>query len=369
MPAFATPDGTERFAARFAGRLAGPSLRTTHGLRLSSLGIGTYLGEPDAATDQAYTDAVVAAVSGGINVIDSAVNYRLQRSERSIAAALQTLQAAGFARDELLLCTKGGFLTPDGEMPPDPAAYFSREYLHPGILRREDIAAGCHAMAPRFLADQLDRSLRNLAVPCIDVYYLHNPETQLSEIARDEFNRRLRSAFAFLESAVEAGKIRCYGLATWNAFRQGQDAPDFLSLADLESLARQVAGDRHHLRFVQLPFNLAMTQALTLANQTLGQELLPMVEVARALDITLVASAALFQARLTRRLPAFIGHRLGLETDALRALQFARSAPGITTALVGMSRVAHVLENLQLLRVPPSPAELILQLFERSSPA
>lgn len=51
---------------------------------MSSVGIGTYLGEPDEATDQAYTAAVTRAVELSANVIDTAINYRFQRSERSI---------------------------------------------------------------------------------------------------------------------------------------------------------------------------------------------------------------------------------------------------------------------------------------------
>ena len=74
MPAFATPEGTRRYAARFTDRAAAGFFRLQRELSLSSLGIGTYLGEPDSPTDQAYTDAVVASVSGGINVLDSAIN-------------------------------------------------------------------------------------------------------------------------------------------------------------------------------------------------------------------------------------------------------------------------------------------------------
>ena len=197
IQAFATPEGTRRYAARFVDRAATGAFRVQQELLLSSLGIGTYLGESDSATDQSYTDAVIAAVSGGINVIDSAINYRFQRSERSVGAALRKLFAAGIAREELVLCTKGGFLTPDGEMPADPSAYFSREYIQAGILRPEDVAGGCHAMSPRYLEDQLSRSLHNLGVECIDVYYLHNPETQLSEVRREEFSRRVRAALSF----------------------------------------------------------------------------------------------------------------------------------------------------------------------------
>src|ERR1700722_13254811 len=189
----ATAQGTLRYAARFQGRSAPGHFREIPGGQvLSSIGIGTYLGEPDPRTDNGYAQAVVAAVEGGINVIDSAINYRFQRSERSIGAALGELSPRGFGRDEIVICTKGGFLTPDGEMPADAASYFQQEYLRPGILRAEDVAAGCHAMSPSFLANQLDRSRANLNLDCVDIYYLHNPETQLGAVPREEFMRRLR---------------------------------------------------------------------------------------------------------------------------------------------------------------------------------
>ena len=380
MASFATAEGTRRYAARFDGRPSASlraSAATGHfreqpaaaGLVMSSLGIGTYLGNLDAGTDQAYTDAVVAAVSGGINVIDSAINYRFQRSERSIGAALKQLAALGYARDELLLCTKGGYLTPDGEMPADPSDYFFREYIEKGIFRAQDIAAGCHCMTPRYLEDQLERSLRNLGVECIDVYYLHNPETQLGAVPREEFTRRVRAAFEVLESVVSAGKIRFYGMATWNAFRQAENAPEAIALGEMVTLASEVAGPSHHFRLVQLPYNLAMTEALTRSNQPVNGRCLPMIEAAHALGITLVGSASLLQGQAARNLPGSIAEALGLDNDVHRALQFARSSPGITTALVGMSRVEHVRANLKLVGVAPASAEQFAKLFERGESA
>src|SRR5579862_1393570 len=366
MPGRATAQGTLRYAARFQGRTAAGHFREIPGgLLFSSLGIGTYLGEPDIAADKSYAGAVVAAIEGGINVVDSAINYRLQRSERSIGAALKELAAKGFARDEIVLCTKAGFLTPDGEMPDDANEYFAREYLERGIFRPEDIAAGCHCMTPRYLADQLDRSLRNLGVECVDVFYLHNPETQLSEISRDELKKRIREAFVFLESQVSSGKIGAYGLATWNAFREESKAPGYLSLAEIEELAHEVGGSSHHFRFVQLPVNLAMPEALIRPNQVVQGKTLAMVQAARALGITLVSSAALLQGQLTRNLPAYIGAALGLQKNSEQALQFARSVPGITTALVGMSRVDHVHANLALVGMEPAPRDQFLKLFEQ----
>lgn len=369
MPTFATPEGTTRYAQRFAGRAADGHFRERSGLLLSSIGIGTYLGEPDTATDRSYTDAVVAAVSSGVNVLDSAINYRFQRSERSIGAALQQLAAAGISRDEIFLCTKGGFLTPDGAVPADPRAYFMEEYIRPGIFRPEEIAGGGHCMAPRYLENQLQRSLRNLGVDCVDVYYVHNPEAQLATVPRAEFLSRLRVTFEYLESAAAAGMIRAYGAATWNGFRQDPEHPEYLSLHDMVSAAREVAGETHRFRFVQLPFNLAMTEALSRPNQLLHDGNVTLVEAAQGFGISVIASASLLQGQVARNLPPFVGNVLGLGSDLLNALQFARSCPGITTALVGMSRREHVESNLQLVRIPPAPIENYLKLFERSEEA
>jgi aryl-alcohol dehydrogenase-like predicted oxidoreductase len=361
----ATAEGTLRYAARFQGRAAAGHFREiTSGLVLSSIGVGTYLGDPDEATDRGYADSVVAAVEGGINVIDSAINYRFQRSERSIGAALRGLAAKGISRREVVVCTKAGFLTPDGEMPDDANDYFASEFLARGVFRPEEIAAGCHCMAPAYLADQIDRSRRNLGVETIDVFYLHNPETQLGEVPRGEFNRRISAAFEFLEGAVKERKIGAYGLATWNAFREDPKAQGYLSLDEVTSMARNVGGENHRLRFVQLPFNLAMPEALTRPNQTVGGKSVPILTAARALGVTIVASASLLQGQLVRNLPPFVREALGLKTNSELALQFARSVPGLTTALVGTSRLEHVRANLALVGVEPASREQFMKLFE-----
>src|SRR6266852_7038212 len=129
MSTSATAEGTARYAKRFAGIAAPRHFREAHGLAISSLGIGTYLGQPDDKTDGNYAVSVMAAVENGINIVDAAINYRFQRSERSIGSALKQLAQKGFAREEFILCTKGGYLTPAGSMPSDPNEYFYREYI------------------------------------------------------------------------------------------------------------------------------------------------------------------------------------------------------------------------------------------------
>ena len=75
------------------------------------------------------------------------------------------------------------------------------------------------------------------------------------------------------------------------------------------------------------------------------------------MGVTVVVSAPLLQARLLGRLPETLRARFDPRlSDAGRAVQFARSAPGVTAALVGMSSSAHVEENLALTQMPPLDA-------------
>ena len=135
-------------------------------------------------------------------------------------------------------------------------------------------------------------------------------------------------------------------------------------LEEMAGIAEEIAGPAHHFRFVQLPFNLAMPEALTRPNQMIDGKLVPMVQAARKLGISLITSAALLQGQLAKNLPPFVASALGSKENSTLALQFARSVPGLTTALVGMSQVAHVNKNLSLIGVEPASREQFLKLFE-----
>ena len=338
FPGFATSVGTERFASRFASERSAQFYRAAQNFTVSSVGIGTYLGSMDEATDASYIRAIRGALAGGINFIDTSLNYRHQRSERAIANAISTwVRDDGGARDEVVVCTKAGYLVPDA--------------IPTNLLRRDDVVGGMHCLAPRFLSDQLERSRRNLGLETIDVFYLHNPETQLNYVSEDVFYGRIRSAFELLEHLVTGGEIQFYGAATWDGFRRAGKAGS-LSLERLNSIAREAGGDLHHFRFIQLPVNLAMTE---------GRAVL---ELAPKLGITVVASASLLQARLSRGLPDEIAESLpGTTTDAQRAIQFTRSTPGVTVALVGMSKPEHVEENLRIARIPPVAPDRFTRVF------
>jgi aryl-alcohol dehydrogenase-like predicted oxidoreductase len=307
----ATPQGTARYRERFAEK----DFREQQGLVLSAIGIGTYLGDANEETDVNYTEAVVRAVQLGCNVIDTAANYRFQRSERSIGRALKLLTTEhGFAREELVICTKGGYLPFDGAPPRNVREYVNETFVKPGIASFDDIVGGMHCMTPAYLQNQLDQSLRNMGIECVDVYYIPNPESLLGHVSEQEFYSRLKLAFERLEQNRREGKLAHYGVATWNGFR----VPPYHSLSRMIEAAREAGGDDHAFRFIQLPFNVAMREGISV------------IEEAQRLGVTVMTSASMLQGRI----------------DPQTALRFNLSTPGITTALIGMSRVEHVEENL-----------------------
>jgi len=352
----ASAAATAAYAARWRDEYVPDFHRTTRtGLTASSLALGTYLGESDAATDAAYAETVRHAVTHGMNLVDTAINYRSQRAERTIGRALGELFATNAVqREEVVLCTKGGYIPLDEVPPPTREAYqqyLEREYLAPGILQPGEIVGGAHSLAPKFIGDQVQRSLRNLGVDAVDYFYLHNPEQQLSAVAPDELYARVRAAFEMLESCVAAGKIGAYGCATWNGLRLPAESQGHLSLFRLEEAAREVAGERHHFRIVQLPLSLGMSEAVRVSTQRDAKgRLITVVQAAERLGLDVVASAPLIQGKLTQDLPDSVRQMFPGATDAQRALAFTRSAPGVTAVAVGTRQRAHLEENLSALR-------------------
>ncbi len=331
----ATAAGTARFHTRHAAAVVADHVRRLGDLSLSSVGLGSYLAPPDDATDARYEAAVARSLALGVNVVDAAIVYRNQRSERAIGRALRVAAAAGVARDEIVVATKAGFLGFDGHRPPDPRAYFQRAIVDAGLAGWDEIAAGCHCLAPRFLVDQLARSRANLGVETIDIYYLHNPETQLDDVDRATLLSRMRSGFEVLERARADGAIARYGVATWFGFRALPDARPHLDLAELVALARQVGGDRHGFEVVQVPLNRTMPEAAEAPTQA-GRSLLA---AARDLGLYVMSSASIMQGKLAPDPAA-----------ARAALDWTRTRPGLGTALVGTSSAEHVEHNAAVFR-------------------
>lgn len=343
----ATSTGTDRYRERFEDEFGARYFQALDDWSLSSVGAGTYLGDPTDDVDAQYHEALVTALESGINVIDTAINYRCQRSERVVGRAVAD---AAVDRDEVLVTTKGGYLPFDGSPPEDVDAYVQSTFVEPGLVDPEDLATGLHCLSPEFIEHQLDRSLTNLGLETIDLYYLHNPETQLEARSHSEVYDQIEAAFTRLEKRVAAGDIRRYGLATWEAFRVSADAEPYLSLPEILSRARaaaEAAGhSQTHLGALQIPFNPLMAEVFTVRAHGADEDRTNALDFARDAGLSVFASATLAQGEVVEKMPDEVAVWFHGDTTVQRAINFARSAPAVTCALVGMRSTAHVEENV-----------------------
>jgi aryl-alcohol dehydrogenase-like predicted oxidoreductase len=371
IPGRATPEGTRRFAARFPD-LPG-HFRSPDRLSVSSFGLGTRAGEIGGVDDLLYRQALPELLAGGVNLFDTALSDRMQTSERALGAALaRALREGVAARDEIVVVTRGGLLTPD----PDHARSASEArrnlvatYIETGLVPPERIAGGALCLEPAFLRDQIERSRRNLRLATLDVWCLEQPELALREFGGQQFQHVMCRAFEALEQAVRDGQIAAYGLCTWDGFLRPHTDPGHLSLLDLFQWALDVGGADHHLRAIQLPYSLAMAEALRLPSQ-LGPAggIAAVLSALHGTGSLVLASAPLAQGRAFGRLPDYLRECLpGARSDAQLCLQFARSSPGVTSAIVGMRDATHVEQNLALARVPVASAEAIEMIFKRAA--
>lgn len=362
----ATKAATWAYRDRFHEAFARTYFRRFADCLVSSIGIGTYLGEPTAAVDERYHDAIVEALESGINVVDTAVNYRNQRSERIVGEAIVD---ADIDRDAVMVSTKGGFVPFDGSRPADPSAYVSEQFLDTGLVDAESIVRG-NCIAPAFIEWSLDRSLENLGVDSIDLYYVHNPETQLERFDRETVYDTLEETFTRLERRAAAGDIRHYGVATWQCFRVPKTADQYLSLPEVVRRARS-ASDRAgtngtHFRAIQLPFNVHMADAFTVEAHDGPDGPQSALGFANDAGLDVFTSASILQGDLADEgaIPDAVDSMLSGETPAQRALNFARSAPGVTCSLVGTGSPNHVAENVAAGTFEPMGANAFDSVFE-----
>jgi aryl-alcohol dehydrogenase-like predicted oxidoreductase len=365
---YATSNGTLAFSTKHQNANQ-KNFRKIHGLTLSNVGVGTYLGNPDAKTDELVKNAVKESILAGINVIDTAINYRSQKAERAVGKAISELINEGkINRNEIFVSTKNGYVTNDGDIKEEFWQYVNREYVSKGVIQANDISSGYHCMTVPYLNDQLERSRKNLGLECIDLMYLHNAvEGQIQDITKEQFMKNLHKAFEFFESKRRENKIKFYGLATWECFRVQQDNPQFLQLSEVMQLAQNAGGQEHGFRFIQLPYNMYLDQALMIKNQSFDGKIDSILQAAKHYEIGVFTSVPLMQGKLLS--PGVIPEFDGLK-PSLRALQFTRSTPGVLSPLVGHKSEQNVKENLTIMKIPALSQvefEMLIQKLTKSN--
>jgi aryl-alcohol dehydrogenase-like predicted oxidoreductase len=356
LDGYARQEGTKKYLQHAVSQgIPGAHFRSFDGLYLSSIGMGTYLGQPTEEDDQAVEKAVYDSVkSGAVNVIDTAINYRAMKSEKSIGRAiLKLVKDEVISRDEVFISTKNGYITNDGDYPNiDVMEYVTRMYIQTEVMNAEDISSGYNVMNPNYLAKCIEKSLLNMRISTVDLVYLHNAfESWNRDVSREKFTEMLLKVFEVYEKYRSKNKIRYYGMATWTCFRVPPDSPEYLSLEQVVKYAESVGGRNHGFRFIQLPYNLAYSEALLLRNQTVGSEKnLTILQAATKLNIGIFTSIPLFQGRLLHGdVPSY-----GNVNDPIsKLIQIIRSSPAVIAPLIGQKKPEHVEENLKIANIPP----------------
>ena len=362
---FATAEGTYRYVNYASSEKSIPQshFRIFDNLNLSSIGMGTYLGDITDYEDEAIENATYESIkSGAINVIDTAINYRAMKSEKSIGRALSRLiMDRVISRDQVFISTKNGYITNDGDFQSiGMMEYMQKMYITPGLINQGDISSGYNVLNPTYIARCIDRSLYNMKLSTIDLVYVHNPfESWYQDVTREEFMEMLRKVFQVYEKYRSRNKIRYYGMATWTCFRVPNDSNEYLSLEEVVKLAVSVnEGDsnNHGFRFIQLPYNLAYSEPLLLKNQNVGNEKnLSILEAASKLKIGVFTSIPLFQGRLLRaNIPSYSEN---LTDSVAKLVQVIRSTPTVIAPLIGQKKPEHVEQNLKIANVPPMSIE------------
>jgi aryl-alcohol dehydrogenase-like predicted oxidoreductase/nucleoside-diphosphate-sugar epimerase len=329
------------------------SFKTFNGLTVSGIGIGTWMGALSSDVDHQYIETMTHAGCRGINVFDTAINYRHMKAERCVGAALRRLESAGLSRNNFFVSSKGGYVSHDADDRRHADEYLRQEYVGTGLLSEDELSRRHAALNPRFIAQQIDQSLHNMGLETIDLYYLHNPEEATCLLETDQLFQRLVELFAVLEGTVRAGKIGCYGLATWDGLRVAPSDAKHLPLELACAAAGAAAGsERHHLAAVQMPFNPVMHEAYTTATQSVKGQLYPALVAAGKLGLYTFTSASVMQGgSINEETKAkFTAESKGLSLPS-SVLQSVRGCPAVGTALAGMRQIAHVEDAIAALSI------------------
>ncbi len=350
---FATLEDTYNFAKKFSNY---KEFYIKHNdLVFSKLGLGTFVKEPYKEENYVfhYIEAVKEAIRSGINLIDTASNYRYSQSEKEIGEALKEL-GDEVKREELIICSKGGFIQLDYPFPQNPYTWIKENVVDAGLANEADIELDQHCMTPEFLEWSCKRSLKNLGVEQLDIYFLHNPEMQILKLGKKNFYKQIEKVFEKFENLVDDGLFKSYGVAVWNGFTAENE--ELISLEKLVEIAKKVGGDDHRFKYIQLPFNMGKTTAYTVLTQKVNNEKCSVINAAHKLGIGVISSSSLLQMNLFQKsfsaeTGVILDGTMTLKSDVQLALQYVRSTPGIVSSLFGSKVPVHIKENCEISKV------------------
>ncbi|KAJ3183849.1 hypothetical protein HDU87_005965 [Geranomyces variabilis] len=235
----ATEEGTRLFADRFPA-VAKVKVQKT-GWTLSGAGFGGYRVNTNVP---AHAQALSAAFSSGINVVDTSGHFENGDSERLIGAVLdEKIRKGELTRESVVLMTKAGYLVD----PSNPRYDFEHAVVADRIA---------HSIAPEYLEREITASLARLGVEKIDIFMLNNPERLLLD-KRFELPRVYESiarAAEHLDTEVKRGRISGYGLCSNSV--HNRSAQDHISFPQILASMEQARANHANFLAIEYPFNV-----------------------------------------------------------------------------------------------------------------
>lgn len=304
---------------------------------LSRLGLGTHLGDITPEFCQKQQDSIRYALCHGINIIDTAINYRGNIAERDVGNAISELIRTGLRqREDIFVASKAGLLYGDIAEKRNPKKYFE-EILEPAGIPWSDYSEtnGLYqTLNPKHFEIALEKSLNNLQLETLDTHYIHIPEITFANCDDDLFYRQLETLFAWYEEKIAAGKLRSYGMALEFVTMKPEETKWNFSMERVNELAKKAGGGHSNLRFIQLPYSTLYPSALTHKTQKIGRQDMSMIEACHTLGLTVVGS-----------MPYAMGHGFDRFTVS-EMLRFALD--GVDIVNVGSCNIEHISEAIQV---------------------
>jgi aryl-alcohol dehydrogenase-like predicted oxidoreductase len=285
----ATNEGTKRFKDSFK-EFSDDFFNLSENLYFSSLGVGSFV--PEAYREENYTfsfkDSIKEAIANGVNVIDTAPNYRYQQSHREIAEAIKESEVS---RESLIVSTKVGFIELDFPFP-DPYKWINENLVDKKLSTKENVFVDQYCIEPDYVRWSFENSLKNLDLESVDILYLHNPEFALGYISYDELLVKIKEVFKLFEEFRSEGKIKFYGVATWNAFTLEESNMEYISIKDLVDISKEIGSDG--FKYLQMPYNLAKPHPFAYTNQRFDDGLFyTPFQIANKYGLSLITSSTL----------------------------------------------------------------------------
>ncbi len=336
---YADLDSTNKYFAKRG--ISDSRLKKTQWFSTLPIAIGTHLGDFSDEHSELSKAAIKLALEKGINFIDTAINYRGMRAERDIGECLRQLinEKEQIKRSEIIISTKTGILPGDITLNMNSNLYLQEVLLKEGAIEEHEINRidyHKHTLSPKYFEWSINKARQHMGIETIDIHYVHNPEFSMMVLGEERFYKSLIKLFEFYEGQVEAGSIRSYGVATWDALLIDDGEPGYISLERTVEAAKAAAGNKNNFKFIMLPFNLKNNEAATKRNQTVGRKLLSALEAAQELEIYTTISAPLVQGECFA------------EASPEKMLRYVTDSDSVFAAMVGMKQAMHVEENLKI---------------------